>query len=199
MLLVRSLSQSSEPWKTHNSTGAYRTTPKPCGSSKSSFPSITRSSCKCLHYPLAEGPHAKEYHAAYSSNSHYEHADFVEENLAIPGLCGTLLDHLEQGDLPCSRPLPRAWRLTRGSYAGRKKGVGKRSERFELHVAVRSAATPYDLSCGETATFPRYTVVLIWQKSSGFAPNSGRRVEASFWAWSCSCCRVSGRRRTWAP
>ena len=57
-------------------------------------------------------PHAKKYNTRYGSGGHNEHADLVEENLAIPGLRRTLVNHLEHGDLLLSRPLPRAWRET---------------------------------------------------------------------------------------
>ena len=79
------------------------------------------------------GPHAKEYNAAYRSQSHNEHADLVEENLAIPGLRSTLFNHLKHGDLLQSRPLPRAWRLATGNYAGRR--IGSRKEDGALPIA----------------------------------------------------------------
>jgi hypothetical protein len=110
-------------------------------------------------------PYAKKYNTRYGSDGHNEHADLVEKNLAIPGLRRTLVDHLEHGDLLQSRPLPRAWRLTKEIMQAAGSVIGKRSERFELRVAVRSAAVFSGRSSGETATFPDYTINLVLELS----------------------------------
>jgi hypothetical protein len=82
-------------------------------------------------------PYAEKYDTRYGSDGHNEHADFVEKNLAIPGLRRTLVDHLEHGDLLQSRPLPRAWRLTNGNYAGRKISANEKIGAFR--IACRSS------------------------------------------------------------
>jgi len=50
----------------------------------------------------------------------------------------------------------------------------KRLGRFELPVAVRSAAIISDRSSGETATFPVYTLILVSEMSTGiiYRPSS---------------------------
>jgi hypothetical protein len=91
-------------------------------------------------------PHAKKYNTRYGSDGHNEHADLVEKNLAIRGVRRTLVDHLEHGDLLHSRPLPWAWRLTRGiiqaarSVAVKEVGAFRiarcSSERRDLFVPI---------------------------------------------------------------
>src|SRR5271157_448722 len=161
MVLVRFSKPSSRPSKTRSWKGGYTTTLRPCGSSKSSSPSIGGNP------GLAQGPHEKKYHTGYGSEGHDDHADLIKSKPAVLGRRRTLVDHLEHGVLLVSRPLPRAWRLTNGGImmaAG--WAIGKRGKRLEPRVAASSAAAPSGQSCGETATFPGYTVALISEMSS---------------------------------
>jgi hypothetical protein len=88
-------------------------------------------------------PYAKKYNARYGSDGHNEHADLVEKNLAIPGLGRALVDHLEHGDLLHSRPLPRAWRLTKGNYTGRKISGRKEVGAFRIARCSSERRDPF--------------------------------------------------------